>query len=152
MTVTVITEAPAPLNTVFILLVFFGLFCFAISLMFTFYTCRTNQTTSNRCFIADSTADISPEKQYEAMVNMILCEGIWPVAFVFASLLTMIVFVLYRGPLPLTPPGFFPIKDLIIFFVATFLVWYGSLSFLTHHLGRPIRAMLIRLRKSDPAR
>lgn len=146
MITSVITASPGGLNTLFILLVFFALFCFAISLMFTFYGCRINQSRSNRCWVADATAHLDPALRYEAMVNMILCEGIWPVAFIFATLLTMIVFVLYRGPLHLTPIGYFPIKDLIIFFVATFLVWYGSLSFLTHHTGRPLRAMLLRLR------
>lgn len=139
---TVFTTNTPLIITIVLLLSFFALLCFAISLAFTFYTCRVNS-----CWIKYKTSDVPAADQYMEMVNMVLTEGIWPLAFIFAGILTLIIFALYRGFLPFTPSGQFPLKDYAIIFVIIFLTFYGLLSFTSHHMGRPLRARLLQLLK-----
>lgn len=139
---TIFTTNTPLIITVVLLLCFFALFCFAISLAFTFYTARVNS-----CWIDYKTSEANDADKYIEMVNMVLMEGIWPLAFIFAALLTLLIFSLYRGFLPFTASGQFPLKDYAIIFVIIFLTFYGLLSFTSHHLGRPLRAKLLQLIK-----
>jgi hypothetical protein len=137
------TNSP-PLVTLFIIFAYFMLLAFAISLAFTFYTCRT-EGLSKKCWIDSSTKNDTGTEKYNNMCKMILCEGIWPLAYIFSSIFCLIIFTLYSGTMPFTPYGGFPIKEIVIIFIPIFLTWYGILGFTTHHLGRPLREELLKL-------
>lgn len=141
---SLITTNSPPLITIFLIFVYFALLAFAISLAFTFYTCRT-EGLSKKCWIESSTIELTASEKYDTMCKMILCEGIWPLAFIFTSILCLIIFTLYSGIMPFTPYGGFPIKEIVIIFISIFLTWYGILGFTTHHLGRPLREELLKL-------
>ena len=67
MVVEYIATLPSPVFiTAVALIAYFALLCFALTLMFTFYTCRTGNTSAS-CWILQRTKNLPPDEKYVAM-------------------------------------------------------------------------------------
>ena len=106
------------------------LLIFAIILLFYLYICDNHS-----CMIFQWCCDKQGKDKILALLDKLCEDGMWPFAYISASILTALFFAIL--PIRLT------IQYFAMVFLLTFLVFYAIMAFLVHHYIIPVKRFII---------
>jgi len=111
------------LAQILVIIAFFALLIMAIILISNFYIADNGNCKS---FTDAAEAGEPGSKEHTiALTNSLLCDGIWPVAYIAAAISTG--FIILGLGIPAT------IQNIVIIFLFTFIPYYAMILFIYHH-------------------
>lgn len=111
------------LAQVLVIIAFFALLIMAIILLSEFYIADNGNCKSFKD--ASEAGEPGSKEHTTALTDSLLCDGIWPVAYISAAISTG--FIVLGLAIPAT------IQNIVIIFLFTFIPFYAMILFIYHH-------------------